>query len=70
MLKQRLRANEARRLEKYLDGDRWVLYRDQHFRGRAVTLERRLRSLAETRGGSIQIHNNNNETLIVQFHRA
>jgi HNH endonuclease len=67
MLKKRLLENEARRLEKYLDGDRWELYRDQHFRGRARTLERRLRGLAAERGGSIRIRNENNEKLVVQF---
>jgi hypothetical protein len=32
-----------------------------------VTLERRLRSLAERRHGSLRIRNENNEKLIVQF---
>jgi HNH endonuclease len=66
-LKRRLLENERRRLERYLDGSRWELYRNRQFRGRAVTLERKLRKLAERRGGSIRIHNENNEKLIVQF---
>jgi HNH endonuclease len=67
MLKKRLLENEGRRLEKYLDGARWELYRDQHFRGRAVRLERRLKALAIERGGSIRIRNENNNKLIVRY---
>lgn len=66
-LKTRLRENEDRRLRKYLDGRRWELHRDRHFRGRATTLERRLRTLAADRGGSIRVRNDNNEKLIVRY---
>jgi hypothetical protein len=67
MLKRRLLENESRRLKKYLDGRRWELYRDRHFSGRAATLERKLRLLAEDRGGSIRVENVNNEKLVVQY---
>lgn len=67
MLKTRVRENEARRLAKYLDGRRWELHRGPHFRGRAVTLERRLRELAARRGGSIQVRNHNDQKLIVRY---
>ena len=67
MLKARLRANESRRLAKYLDGSRWVLSRDRHFRGRAATFERKLRTLAAERGGSLRVRNDNNEQLTVQY---
>jgi hypothetical protein len=67
MLKKRLLQNETRRLGKYLDGRRWELDRGRHFRGRAVIFERRLRTLAEARGGSIRVRNENNDKLIVRF---
>jgi 5-methylcytosine-specific restriction endonuclease McrA len=67
MLRTRIRQNEARRLEKYLDGRRWELYRGRHFRGRAATLERRLRDLATRRGGSISVQNDANQRLIVRY---
>jgi hypothetical protein len=38
MLKKRLLENEARRLEKYLDGGRWELYRNEHFKDPAHRL--------------------------------
>jgi hypothetical protein len=67
MLKKRLLQNEGRRLEKYLDGSRWELLRGRHFRGRAVIFERRLRTLAERRGGSVRVRNENNDKLTVRF---
>jgi HNH endonuclease len=67
MLKRRLLQNESRRLEKYLDGNRWELHRGRHFRGRAATLERKLRKLADRRGGSIRVRNENNEKLVVRY---
>ena len=67
MLKRRLLENERRRLGKYLDGNRWELDRRRDFRGRAATLERKLRVLAEHKGGSIRVLNESNEKLVIQF---
>jgi HNH endonuclease len=67
MLKRRSLENENRRLAKYLDGQQWELHRSRDFRGRAVTLERRLRELAERKGGFVRVRNDSNERLIVRF---